>query len=543
MKTELFIFKMMALYKEHIETLDSMLEMRKDGTFKEFCENDVITKKWEHVFKLYDESIEIKPRDEEISCALHATCLWYIHTYIKPPQLEVVLMDDNGKQGINYGGISDYLIKKYTIITFSNMPHLFINGKYYEDKGRLEKDVVKLLKRADFSKKQKVEHIVKDIKYRIRKETSKFREYPFNTKSKYLIPVENGVIVRKNINNLYPKSPVWGFTYSLPVVFDPDANTDDIVKFITDLVDDSNERDILFQIPAHALLQNENYTQSYLFVGDGANGKSTLINLYTKLLGDHNTTSISLQELVEDKYKIAELHGKLMNLYADLPSTSAKSIGKFKVLTGGDDITVERKYCDPFKFKNKAVFVFSANILPKVSDATSAFWRRWAPIEFTKTFPVNVTFKDELLTNKNLSGFLKITMDYMDKIDERGDLFRPMGENKIEAMWKKRSNSAYYFLDENFVKDPSGYILKSDVYKNYLEFCEENDLTIVSKIKLTEEFEKKNIKSARKIVDKERAQVYLGLRRKINDDEFDPENINVDEDKDDKDEKTLEDFV
>ena len=310
------------------------------------------------------------------------------------------------------------------------------------------------------------------------------------------------------------------------------------------MVDDKNDQDILFQIPAHALLQNEDYTQSYLFVGDGANGKSTLINLYTMLMGDHNTTSVSLQELVEDKYKIAELHGKLMNLYADLPSTSAKSIGKFKVLTGGDDITVERKYCDPFKFKNKAIFVFSANVLPKVEDATVAFWRRWAPIEFNKVFKVNVNFKRDLLTPENLSGFLNIVLKYMDKIDERKDIFRPLGENKIEKMWKKRSNSAYYFIEESLAKSVDGFIVKTEVYKHYVVFCEENDLTPVSKQKLTEEFEKRSIRSDRRVVDRIRHPVYLGIKFKERDDEYEPEDINEEDgDKVKHEKKTLASFI
>jgi len=534
----------MNLYKDHEPTLEGMIEAREVGTSHEFCVDDKEIERWGVVFKLYDNYKKFEKTNEEIACALYVTCLWYIHLYIKLPEVEVLLVNDKGKESINYGEISDHLIKKYTIVTFGNLPYLFINGKYYEDKGRIEKDVVKLLKKCEFSKTQKTEHIVKEIKYRIRKETAKFREYPFNTKSRYLIPVENGVVVRENINELYPQSPVWGFTYSLPVKFDPNADTTEIRAFICSLVDDANDRDILFQIPAHALLQNEDYTQSYLFVGDGANGKSTLINLYTGLMGEHNTTSISLQELVEDKYKTAELHGKLMNLYADLPSTSSKSIGIFKVLTGGDNITVERKYQDPFTFKNKAIFVFSANLLPKVEDATIAFWRRWAPIEFSKTFKVDVNFKKRLLTPENYSGFLKIVLEYMDKIDERRDIYRPVGQNKIEMMWKKRSNSAYYFFEESMIKDPEGFIVKSDVYRNYIQFCEENDLTTTSKQKLTEEFEKRNVRGERRSVDRERVPVYVGVRWKNKDDECEPEDINdsVDDDSVD-DARTLDEFV
>ena len=194
-KTELFIYKMLNLYKDHEETLEGMVKLRDDDTFKELCVDDKEIEHWKVIFKLYDEHKTLKTVNEEISKALYVTCLWYIHLNIKMPVFEVIIInEDTGKEYINYGGISDHLIKKYMITTFGNMPYLFINGRFYEDKGRLEKDVVKLLKNCEFSRTQKTEHIVKEIKYRIRKETSKFREYPFNTKSKYLIPVENGAV-------------------------------------------------------------------------------------------------------------------------------------------------------------------------------------------------------------------------------------------------------------------------------------------------------------------------------------------------------------
>jgi len=40
MKTELFIYKMMNLYKDHEPTLEGMIEAREVGTSHEFCVDD-----------------------------------------------------------------------------------------------------------------------------------------------------------------------------------------------------------------------------------------------------------------------------------------------------------------------------------------------------------------------------------------------------------------------------------------------------------------------------------------------------------------------
>src|SRR5208337_5133071 len=99
-------------------------------------------------------------------------------------------------------------------------------------------------------------------------------------------------------------------------------------------------------------------------IGDGSNGKSTLINLIKALIGLKNVSSRGLQELEMNRFAKADLYGKLANLYADLPDTALRSVGIFKMLTGGDPITAERKFQNPFKFISGAKLIFSCNKVP-----------------------------------------------------------------------------------------------------------------------------------------------------------------------------------
>jgi putative DNA primase/helicase len=228
-----------------------------------------------------------------------------------------VELDDNGKEYLNYDRIAEYLIKKYCIVSANGQIFMFIGSMYYNDADRLRKDIVKLLHADNFSESRKIEQIVRDILFRVKYATTKF-DYPFNKKAKFLVPVKNGVVVRRNLNCLLPKSPVWGFTYSLPIEYDRDAPTEPVMAFIRSLVA-PEDVEILIQIGAQALLQDENYQTAYLLTGDGANGKSTYLNFLLRIIGKENTTAVSIQDLVEDKFKAAELQGKLMNVYADLP--------------------------------------------------------------------------------------------------------------------------------------------------------------------------------------------------------------------------------
>ena len=55
---------------------------------------------------------------------------------------------------------------------------------------------------------------------------------------------------------------------------------------------------------------------SFILTGEGANGKSTLLDALKYLMGDQNIASLDLKEL-GDRFKTAELFGKLVNIGDD----------------------------------------------------------------------------------------------------------------------------------------------------------------------------------------------------------------------------------
>jgi P4 family phage/plasmid primase-like protien len=475
-KGDLFTSKMLMLYAGHEDLLQEIVNDRKryeQDDDDDNSEEALHVRKLLHIYDMYQET---RVRDKDVAVSLYATCLWYIHQYINPPEIQYTELDERGNLRLLYDVIIDHLIKKYMIISVNEDSYIFTaeTSSYRIDVGQMRTDINKILKQGGYSRTRQITKIINEIVTRIRDETRYVGANPFNTKAQYMVPVRNGVIVRKQLNMLMPKSPVWGFTYSLQVDYNPNAPTEPIDKFLHDIVSEE-DAGILVQAVAQALLQNENYQLSYLLTGQGANGKSTYISLVTTLLGAENTTAISIQDLIEDKFKAAELQGKLMNLYADLPKTSLKTTGQFKILTGSDGFMVERKFRDPFKMVNKAVFVFSANELPEVNDATFAFWRRWSIIQFPHRFTVDPTFKDRLMTDENISGFLNMVIAKMDEIEEYG-VQRSNDTERIMEEWKQRSDSVYAFNLHCLIPDPSSEIVKDELYDHYLDFCRENDL-------------------------------------------------------------------
>jgi putative DNA primase/helicase len=439
------------------------------------------------LLKIFDKYLDYRNVNKCVANSMLATCYWYIYQNFNHEIPEFTLEDEKGRVSIRYNLLTDWVINKYMIIYWKKMRFIFDGELFTYDDARVQKEIENILRSIGYSDKKKIDPIIREIVLRIACRCVYICEdSPFDIHDGKLIPCKNGTILRKNMDIL-PNSPAWGFMYQIPVLYDPSASTQPINKFLKDVA--SKDVQLLVQIPAQALIQNANYQLAYLLTGDGSNGKSTYLQLIGALIGSKNASSLSLQEIITDKFKGAELYGKRFNYYADLSKDSLKDTGRFKVLTGGDTITAERKYGDPFQFVNKAVFTFSANELPVITDGTFAFWRRWAIIEFKREFPVNPGFIDELITKENLSGFLNLILVEMNRIDRDGVIRGTQAEEVME-LWRKRSNSAYAFIKERLKRSVSGSVKKSDLWNQYNKFCIENDFTEVGKAKFRQQLEK-----------------------------------------------------
>ncbi len=412
---------------------------------------------------------------------------------------------------VDYDALEKYLIKRYAIVSFNEILYIFKDGMYRENKGEIEETIKKLLENEGVTKERTIRNTTTEILQRIQWSTF-FRDFPFNNLSNF-IPLENGVLYRGEEYLLLPNSPIYGYTYRLPVRYNPEAECPKIDRFIESVVE-GDDRKVLYEIPALCLL-DKNYEVAYMLIGGGANGKTTYLKLITHFLGKENVSDVTLQDLASDKFKRSMLVGKLANISADIPEKPIKYTGFFKMLVTGDRMPVERKFKDAFEFENKALLIFSANKLPEVTDKTEAFWRRWILIEFPNTFSRNPNFLDQLLTEEELSGFLNRVLHAMTRIEEMGITVTDTME-KLKEDWMCSANSAYAFAKKRIELDPQGFVTNDELYSAYALFCEENNFHAMDKIRFSQEFQRivPQAKRGKKRVSGTSQRVWIGIRIK-----------------------------
>lgn len=123
---------------------------------------------------------------------------------------------------------------------------------------------------------------------------------------------------------LLPHTPEHLSAVQLPVDFDPKAKCPNLELFV-DQIFPPDAHLLAWEIVAWLMLPNVGIQRAVLLVGEGANGKSTWLNVVIVFLGKSNVASVSLHKLECDKFAAARLIGKLANVCPDLPSTHLQS--------------------------------------------------------------------------------------------------------------------------------------------------------------------------------------------------------------------------
>ena len=196
-----------------------------------------------------------------------------------------------------------------------------------------------------------------------------------------------------------PFDPGFLCTIQIPVIYDhgyPLGTVSDffrlvegrskIMKFLHDIMSDEDV-ELFLDFLAYCLWREYKFNFWMLFNGAGLNGKSVLLSLLERFLGVANVSGETLDRLLHNRFAVASLYHKLLNVDADIsPDVIFNNTGILKKLTGNDLHTGEFKFKDQFKFRNYAKLIFSCNKIPQSEDYTDAFVRRIFIINFTQQF-------------------------------------------------------------------------------------------------------------------------------------------------------------
>lgn len=403
-------------------------------------------------------------------------------------EIETVLRDDAFKKPVFFMG-STFLFDKFAtflknnnhIIKINNQLHIYKNGIYISGLAEIEAEMIQHIPGLNRAKRTEVLAYL-DILIR---ENSKAEDAN-------LIAFENGLynIVDDSFVEFTPEHII---TNKIRWKYNPEVYSELADKTLNKIAcNDPQIRALLEEAIGYCFYRRNELGKAFILTGDKSNGKSTFLSMVQCLLGDENISSLDLKEL-GDRFKTAEMFGKLANIGDDIGDEFIANPAIFKKLVTGERVSAERKGQNPFEFNNYSKLLFSANNIPRIKDKTGAVQRRLTIIPFDARFSA-----DDPDFNPYIKHLLKTdeVMEYLINLGIAG-LKRVLlnrkftGSTKVQkAMdeYEENNNPIIGFFreceDEEFQieNEPTNV-----VYKRYQEYCLANSLQPMSNIEFSKQ--------------------------------------------------------
>lgn len=294
-----------------------------------------------------------------------------------------------------------------------------------------------------------------------------------------LINTQSGMIEWRT-GKLRPHDPAALSTVQLPVDYSPDAECPRFDRWLKQVVD-KDSIPLVWEVMGYMLMSGNPLQRAVLLLGGGGNGKGTWLRLMTHIIGAHNISNVTLHDIVEGKFEVAGIYGKLANIAGDIEARAMNNTAKFKALTGEDTIEVQHKYGHPFRMTAWAVPVFSANQLWQSADNTRGYLRRWLVIPFPNELDAaEAGAFDERDLFAETEGIVAKALEALRRLMARGDFELGAAAAEAKRKFELESDVVKVWLtdDERVVVSEAGNtsarVGRTEAYKRYASWADDS---------------------------------------------------------------------
>ena len=399
-------------------------------------------------------------------------------------ELETILRDDAFQKPVFFKG-STFLFDKFAtylknnnhIVKINNQLHIYKDGIYVPGHAEIESQMIKHiphLKRANRSE------VLAYLEIMIEGEAK--------TTNPNVIAFSNGLYNIKD-GSFKDFTPEIVITNKIPWAYNPAAHNELLNYTLNRLAcNDPEVRALLEEMVGYCLYRRNELGKAFILIGDKSNGKSTFLHVVKNMLGDRNIASLDLKEL-GDRFKTAELFGKLANIGDDIGDEFIANASVFRKLVTGERVNVERKGQDPFEFNNYSKFLFSANVIPRMKDKTGAVQRRLVIVPFDAKFTPNDAdfrpfIKDELCEQSSMEYLIQLGLNALKRVLTNAAFTTSSRVQGQLDEYEQNNNPIIGFIQEIGL---DGIINEATdtVYRRYKEYCISNNFQALSKIEFS----------------------------------------------------------
>lgn len=331
----------------------------------------------------------------------------------------------------------------------------------------------------------------------------------------FLFGVSNGVIDLKNGKLLQPNQNLLISRHS-PVSYDKDAKCPTFLKFLDQITGGKKELIDYFQRIVGYCLTGFTTEQCLFFLyGNGANGKSTFLNVISQLLGselaiDTPSETLMVKKGTNASNDVARMIGVRVVKSNEIEDSSLLAESLVKQMTGGDQLTARFLYKEYMSFTPKFKIFIAGNHKPTIRGRDHGIWRRIQLIPFDIKIPDSQ--KDKNLSQKlqaELPGILNWAIKGCLKWQSSG-LKQPKVVLDAVNIYRKEMDLIFQWITQNCVTGEKYEHQSRRLYMNYSEWAQDGGYKPLSESVFSRELEQSFKKVGRRD-----ANYFLGITTKL----------------------------
>lgn len=236
-----------------------------------------------------------------------------------------------------------------------------------------------------------------------------------------------------------------------------------------------------------------------VWYGEGANGKSTLLEVMLHVLGDY-AQKMSPGVLTGRRNhtgeapspNIVRLRGVRFAAGAEVEEDTRWNEALVKELTGNETITARRLHAHPVEFPPTWKIALAVNHKPTVRGTDHGIWRRIHLVPFAVKFDgprLDATLLDRLITHE-APGILALLVRGCQEWQRVG-LAPPAAVQAAVQAYRQGQDTIGEFLEECTSEDQSSTVARAAVYRSYRTWAIDSGLDPLSKQKFTRVLEER----------------------------------------------------
>lgn len=244
--------------------------------------------------------------------------------------------------------------------------------------------------------------------------------------------------------------------YFIDCDYDPNAPVvEDVDRYIDQITSsDPDYRQLLMEVMGYAMVTDPERIRSigkfFIFRGNGANGKGTLLQILRRIYNSKNCSSLSIKDLNDPRYQVTMI-GKLANLGDDVQPDAINNdeMKALKNITTADTVETRRLYHQSESATFTVKLYFTANSDIKSYEKGYGYQRRvmWMPMFNTVEKP-DPAFISKMTTPAALAYWIRLIVEGYFRIYANNCLSPCKVVEEYNRQYHIENNHMAMFIDE-----------------------------------------------------------------------------------------------